>query len=341
MAVFLGGMVLIGIEPGPSMVTSELNVTYSIIWSLAIANVLGAGLCILLASPIARLTTIPFPLLAPFMITVVCFAAFQATRDIADLVALLAIGVLGVLMKRFAWPRPALLIGYVLAPQAETYFYQALQFYGWGFLQRPGVVIIGVLTLISIWFGIRNRVDDSQPLAARADGGVEQGRRPVLADRAPQIAFTMLVLAMFGIAIWDAAGHSFLGQVFPMSTAAVAAFFGLLLLWVLILGENTNPAVYDNEADTAQAADPSVGNLWNGAYWIAALVGASALVGFYLAMILFFLVFLTVRARTGPVMTLTLTAAAAGFILILANALSLNFPYGALQSAVDLPWPFR
>ncbi|MDH3421132.1 MAG: tripartite tricarboxylate transporter permease, partial [Gammaproteobacteria bacterium] len=62
MAVFLGGLVLLGIEAGPAMVSSELDMTYTIIWSLALANVLGAGSCILLAKPIARLTTIPFNL---------------------------------------------------------------------------------------------------------------------------------------------------------------------------------------------------------------------------------------------------------------------------------------
>ena len=73
MAVFLGGMVLLGIEAGPAMVSSDLDLTYTIIWSLALANVLGAGSCMLLARPIARLTTIPFNLLAPFMIVVVSF----------------------------------------------------------------------------------------------------------------------------------------------------------------------------------------------------------------------------------------------------------------------------
>src|SRR5690606_19512416 len=112
MAVFLGGLVLIGIQPGPSMVTTNLDITYTIIWSLALANVLGAGLCLLLAVPVSRLTLIPFVLLAPFMIMVICFAAFQTTRITADLLALLAVGVLGILMRRFGWPRPALLIGF-------------------------------------------------------------------------------------------------------------------------------------------------------------------------------------------------------------------------------------
>jgi len=342
MAVFLGGMVLIGIEPGPSMVTSDLNITYSIIWSLAVANVMGAALCIVLAPQIARLTTIPFPLLAPFMISVVCFAAFQATRDIGDLIALLALGTLGVLMRRFGWPRPAMLIGFVLAPQAETYLYQAVQFYGWEFALRPGVLIIVALTAASVWFGIRNRVDDSAPLAETAEAEVAQmSGRPPLADRGPQIAFAVLALAILGLAIWDATGHTFLGAVFPMAMAGVTGFFGLLLLGVLVLGSNASPAIYDHEIHGEHVGDESVGKLWGGAFWIAGLVVATALVGFYLAMIGFFVAFLRVRAGASWVRTGILTGSAAGFILGLAYALSLNFPSGWLQSVADLPWPLR
>jgi len=123
MAVFLGGMVLIGIEAGPSMVTKDIQLTYTIIWSLAIANVLGAGLSLFLAGPISKLTQIKFSLLAPFMIMVISFAAFQATKDMMDLWMLLIFGVIGIFMKRFGWSRPAFLIGFVLATQAESYFH--------------------------------------------------------------------------------------------------------------------------------------------------------------------------------------------------------------------------
>jgi putative tricarboxylic transport membrane protein len=341
MAIFLGGMVLIGIEPGPSMVTSDLNITYSIIWSLALANVFGAGLCILLASPIARLTTIPFPLLAPFMISIICFAAFQATRSLADLVALLAIGLLGIFLRRFGWPRPALLIGYVLAPQAETYLYQALQFYDWGFLTRPGVLIIAGLIAVSVWYGARNRVDDSAPLEKQPkDAALVAGRAP-LSARGPQIAFLLLALGIFGYAIYDALTQSFLGAVFPASVAAVTGFFALMLMGVLVLGSNASPAIYDHEVDGDHVGQAGVSSLWSGAFWIALLVGLTALLGFYLALVIFFLSFLALRAKAGPVKLLVLTGAAALFMLLLADALNLNFPRGLLQDYLDLPWPLR
>lgn len=339
MAVFLGGMVLLGIEPGPAMVGADLNITYSVIWSLAVANIMGAGICLLLALPISRLTQIPFQLLAPFMIALIAFAAFQATRDLADLVALLSLGVLGVFMKRFGWPRPALLIGYVLAPQAETFFYQALQFYDWGFVTRPGVIIIGLLTVASVVFGLRRRVDDTGHVIP-ADADLPEGDGGVKA-RLPQLAFALAIAGAFVFALSDALGHSFLGAVFPGAVAVIGLVMAAILVPELWRGHRGHVSHYDAELTGDHVGQPGIGSLWGGLAWIGGLVAGTALAGFFLAMIGFFAVFLRVRAGAGWLRTGVLTACAAGFVLVLANALALNFPAGLLQDLVDLPWPFR
>lgn len=333
MAVFLGGMVLLGIEPGPAMVGANLDVTYSVIWSLALANVMGAGICLLLAVPIARLTRVPFQVLAPFMIALICFAAFQATRDLADLVALLGLGVLGVLMKRFGWPRPALLIGYVLAPQAETYFYQAVQFYDWGFLARPGVILLGLMTVVSVLLGLRNRVDDTgtDARSVAETGGTSR-------QRMPQILFAGAVGLFFAWGLWDALGHSFLGMIFPASAALIGIAMIVLLLPQLVASAPGHASRFD--AELAVTPDQGLGSLWGGIAWIAALVAGSAVFGFYAALLVFFPTFLLVRARARLVPTVIMTASAAVFVLVLAWALSLNFPYGLAQEHLDLPWPF-
>ncbi len=338
MAVFLGGMVLLGIQPGPSMVGADLNITYSVVWSLALANVMGAGICLALAIPISKLTQIPFQRLAPFMIVLICFAAFQATRSLADLVALLCLGVLGVLMKRFGWPRPALLIGFVLAPQAETYLYQALQFNGWDFLLRPGVIIIGLMTLASIWFGLRNRVDEHGHVVPNEDDAPDV---PSLRAHLPQILFAVAMAGVLLVALTDALAHDFLAQVFPLSVALVGLTLLIVLLPQLARGKTGHHSHFDAELTGEHVGQPGIGNLWGGLAWIAGLVGLTALIGFYGALLIFFPIFLLVRARTGIVATVLMTAAAAGIILVLAWALSLNFPSGVLQDAASLPWPFR
>ena len=127
--------------------------------------------------------------------------------------------------------------------------------------------------------------------------------------------------------------QSFLGQVFPLVVASVAAFFGVIGDPPAAVFERTAPtSVYDQEEAPENCQEPGRrAPCGAGRSWIALLVGLTALVGFFLAMLAFFLIYLPVRARTGPIKTLVLTAGAATFVLVLANALNLNFPYGLLQ----------
>jgi len=118
MAIFIGAVALLGsgsIEVGPQMLKSNLDLTYAIVWLLALANVIGTILCIAASGPIAKLTTIRFTYLAPFLFMLISFAAFQSGQDFADLLALFSIGLIGVFLRRFDWSRPAFLIGFVLS----------------------------------------------------------------------------------------------------------------------------------------------------------------------------------------------------------------------------------
>ncbi|KND17509.1 tricarboxylate transporter, partial [Pannonibacter phragmitetus] len=244
----------------------------------------------------------------------------------------------GVLMKRFGWPRPALLIGYVLAPQAETYLYQALQFNGWDFVFRPGVIAIALMTLASIWFGLRNRIDEHGHVVPNVDDAPDV---PSLRAHLPQITFAVAMAGALLIALNDALRHDFLAQVFPLSVSIIGLVMLAILIPQLVRGKTGHHSHFDAELTGDHVGQPGIGNLWGGLAWIAGLVGLTALIGFYGALLLFFPVFLIVRARAGLLATLLMTAGAAGVILTLAWALSLNFPSGMLQDAMDLPWPFR
>jgi len=150
MAVFLGGLLILGIQPGPSMLTENVDLIYTAIWSLALANIFGAGLALMLAKPITKLTIVPFRYLAPFMILIITFAAYQASYSWGDLIALLLVGILGWFMKQFGWPRPAALIGFVLAGNLEQYLFISVQRYGFDWLTRPGVIIMAVIIAASL-----------------------------------------------------------------------------------------------------------------------------------------------------------------------------------------------
>lgn len=365
MAVFLGALVILGIQPGPAMATTDIDISYTIIWSLTLANVIGAGLCLALAIPISKLTQVSFQILAPFMIVLICFAAFQATRDMSDLYTLLVIGVLGVLMKRFGWSRPALLIGFVLAPQIETYFYQTLQFYDWSVLLRPGVIVIAILCVLSLFFGLKNRKESSESSQRYRSDPEAQGeaKDQLIAQSAapiiPQLSFVALAALLFLYAILDARQWSNLSALFPLVTSALGiGFLSLLMLQITgvkILTRGQRKAISSGEESILRAlsvgttagsitihepSDPIVqGSVWAGLAWIAGLIFLSTLIGFFLAMIVFVVGFLVFRAKASPLQALGMTGGMAAFLATIAQMISLNFPAGLLQEKVDLPWP--
>jgi putative tricarboxylic transport membrane protein len=147
-----------------------VDLLYTAIWSLALANVFGAGLSIFLSKPITRLTLVPFNYLAPFMILIITFASYQATRSWGDLIALLFMGLLGWLMKQYGWSRPAALIGYVLAGNLETYLFISVQRYGIAWLNRPGVIVMALIIAVSIYLSIRFKPKPKKVSSEKGDG---------------------------------------------------------------------------------------------------------------------------------------------------------------------------
>ena len=139
--LLLGGFVLIGIEPGLDMVTTNLDLTYLMIWSLALANILGAGICVAFASHISKFTLVPYYILAPVMVCLIFFATFNINRDWYDFIGLLGFGLIGITFKNFGWSRPALLIGFFLSTKVELLSYQTHAVYGLSFLYRPVSIV--------------------------------------------------------------------------------------------------------------------------------------------------------------------------------------------------------
>ena len=342
MAVFIGGLILLGYEAGPQMISNDLDITYTVVWSLAFANVIGAGLCIFLSGGIARLTTISFPVLAPFMFMMISFAAFQSKQTSWDLLALVAIGMLGIFMRRFEWPRPAFLIGFVLADQAEVYTYQATQIAmtkgrvgGTGamfeYLFSTTTLILLLITVVSVWLGAKQ--------SAKINPDADTGEHRQTTRTAP-LVFTGLVGAFLAVSFVTALQLTvFIDKVFPAIVAGVT-LIGLVLLVVQMVRAPLGSApVADQEADGEDAQAPR--GLWSTLAWFTALLILTVLVGFTLALSAFFVVFLRLRAGCSWLKTGLLTVVGVGTLLTIAYALNREFPAGLLQEFVELPWPFR
>ena len=336
MAVFLGGLALLGYEAGPHMVRNNLDITYTIVWSLALANVVGAGLCILLSGQIAKLTTIRFTLVAPFLFMVIAFAAFQSRQSLGDLVALMAVGMLGIFLKRFDWSRPAFLIGFVLSSQTENFTNMANQlattrfrrdfWEGIDYIASPITLIIVVLTVVSIIIGIR------QGKQILGSGDVPAGGK-----RAPMI-FLLVVTAYLMVAWLDAASINLItDKVFPVTIGGISLIGCLILLIMMMRAPETDPLFADLERGGEDGNAPH--GLWATLGWFAFLLVLCSLLGFILALIIFLVAFLRLRAQISWLHTTILTVCGVGFICFMAGMLNRDFPPGLLQEFVKLPWP--
>ena len=329
MAIFLGGLILIGIEPGIGMLERHLDLTFVIIWSLALANVLGTATCLLLARPISRITLVPFAMVAPFMIAIIYFAAYQVTRSWYDLIALFVLGVLGVYMKRFGWSPPALLIGFVLSKRLDAAVYQSVQVYGMSFLERPGVQVMLVLIAISIFLAVRFK-RQREPLTA--DGP----HAPVA--KAPQIVFPSAITACVVYVIYEATQLSFLARVFPLSVAVITLFL-LLAVYAWILRHRPSYVLHD--AERVSEDERPMYSVWHYQAWMLGLLVATALFGFVLGVFAYITVFLRVKARVAWVKAALAASGALVVLSVLSYVLVLDYPEGVLQWLVAMPWPFN
>ncbi|MCZ4262360.1 tripartite tricarboxylate transporter permease [Limimaricola sp. G21655-S1] len=343
MAIFIGAIALLGtgdIEVGPAMLRDNLDITYSIVWLLALANVVGTLLCIAASGGIARLTTIRFTYLAPFLFMLIAFAAFQSGQNFEDLLALFAIGLIGVFLRRFDWSRPAFLIGFVLSNPVEKFSNQAVQIASFRFRKSfeegmeyvfsPIVIVLIVITVLSVVFGLR------QAKAIAAEGEVPTGSK-----RAP-LVFLMVVMGYVIAALINANAipdYNMTDKIVPLVVGGVTLAACLVLL-VQMMRRPESDAVFADKEMAGEDADAPHG-LWGTLAWFAGLIAATWVVGFILALAGFLVAFFRIRAGCGWGKTLLLSAAGIAFMCLMASALNRDFPPGLLQDAIDLPWPLR
>lgn len=150
LALIFGGLVIVGVTPGREMLTTQLDVTFSIIWLLIIASILTSVLCLLFTKQLAMITRLSPKILFPVILAMAVMGSFASSNQFEDILVMLAFGTLGYFMRAAGWPRPPLLLGLVLGPLAERHMWTSVQIYGAGFLLRPGVLIILAILVISV-----------------------------------------------------------------------------------------------------------------------------------------------------------------------------------------------
>ncbi len=154
MALLLGAFMIKGLDPGPGMLKEHLDLIYGMVMILALANIIGAAMCMAFASPLARLTLIRGPILASGVVLLCFLGSYGVRNNFGDVITTLVFGVIGYVMVKAKYPRAPLLVGVVLGKAAELNFHLSVQLFGTFFFLRPIAFIILILLFLGIFMPI-------------------------------------------------------------------------------------------------------------------------------------------------------------------------------------------
>jgi hypothetical protein len=344
----MGAFLTQGISPGPKLLTTQLDITFTLVWSLALANVLGAAICFLAANQLAKMVMIRAGVLVPCVVAISFVGAYQGSRAFGDLVVLLAFGAVGWTMKRFGWARAPLILGFILGKLIEKYLLISIGRYGLEWLERPAVLAILAITALILarpLFGIalrRWRGGSEEPTVPPAVTAAAAAVSPV--DRIVGPALWALAALAFAGALWSATDWRPAARLMPQTAAAA----GLLVIAIgaamaglgAARGRPIGAARARSEIKGALEGltDAVVyGRLAVQVLWLVGLLAGVHLIGMMPALGLFMLLYMTIEGRTrlGTALLIVLPLWAGMYVLFV-KLLHVPWPPSLLGDA--LPW---
>jgi TctA family transporter len=225
-AILMGALLIQGLKPGPDMLTSQLHITFSMVWTLVVANVIAAVLLMIWANQLAKVAFIRGHLIVPGVILFVFMGAWLGHASIGDWIVCITAGVFGVVMKRGGWPRPPLVLALILGNILENSLYISTMAneepLAW--LTRPIVLIIFALTAITLAFSIRGVLRSKRSGEQPKSG---EGREENFFLSLP---LSLILFAAFSFAAIEATNWSLPVAQFPLFIATPAIILCLVVL---------------------------------------------------------------------------------------------------------------
>ncbi len=331
MAILLGAFLMHGLTPGPEMLTKQLDVTYTIVWSLTLAHIIGAVICLFACPWLARVSTVRPEILLPIVLSLVFVAAYEGSHDWGDLYSLMTFGVLGWIMKRLAWPRPPLVVGLVIGAIFERYLYISSSLYGLAWLTRPVVMVILALVAWALY----------RPLSEIVRSVIAElrqiGSHPLRISASA--AFTVAIILFIVVAILLSTDWPAVAKPVPLTACGMALTAAALNLVNELFGKEQvargnvdggvatggHGAIADKNFGMSGASIRTQAAVYFA--WLAGLLGLVAIVGFIPAIAIFIVAYMHLGFKETP-------ASAAAYAVITALLC-----WGLFHKLLAVAWP--
>lgn len=152
-SILLAAMQKYGIVPGPTLMTDQPDLIWTLLASLLIGNTLLLVINLPLAPLWAKLLRIPRPQLYAGILFFACLGAYSVGQSAFDLALLLLFGGLGFAIRRFGIPVLPLILAVILGPLMEVKMREALDLSGGdvsGLFNEPLAIFVYVLVVLAV-----------------------------------------------------------------------------------------------------------------------------------------------------------------------------------------------
>ncbi|MDA1035810.1 MAG: tripartite tricarboxylate transporter permease, partial [Chloroflexi bacterium] len=177
-ALILVAMLQYELAPGPMMLGERADILLLMVITLSIGNMLMMIMGIGFTGQLAKLTLVPYPMVGAIIIPIVFLTGLISMRSWLFLPIMFVFMGMGLIMKKFQWPRPPMLLGIILGPVIEENMVSAVSVHGWvGLAIRPFTIALFLIAVATMYFFSRvgSKSDELTDEVEAVAGGVAVG----------------------------------------------------------------------------------------------------------------------------------------------------------------------
>lgn len=119
-AILVGALMILGVQPGPLLISSRPDLFWGVVASMYIGNVMLVVLNLPLIGIWVQILKIPYSLLYVFIVIFCQIGAYSVNNSVTDVLLMNIFGLVGYLMKRYEFEGAPLILALVLGPMFEN-----------------------------------------------------------------------------------------------------------------------------------------------------------------------------------------------------------------------------
>ncbi|MDA8226912.1 MAG: tripartite tricarboxylate transporter permease [Desulfitobacterium hafniense] len=169
LAVLLGGFMMYGLQPGPTLFEKNSDFVWAVIASMYIGNVMLLVLNLPLVGLWAKLVRVPYAIMAPMVLVFSFIGAYSVRNKMSDVVIAVIFGLIGWIMRKVDIPTTPLILCLILAQIFETSLKQSLSMQQGNlgiFFTRPISATLIAVSAILVIASLYTRIKHPEKAAA-------------------------------------------------------------------------------------------------------------------------------------------------------------------------------